>query len=62
MRFLRARIDLLVGRAVRLRTLWRTVFDLDERTMSTVFYLGDTAAGGLRRSDESTSGPGLLAG
>ncbi|MEV0089044.1 C45 family peptidase [Saccharopolyspora sp. NPDC050642] len=44
------------------RTLWRTVFDLDERTMSTRFYLGDTATGGLRHSAELTFGPGLLAG
>lgn len=36
-----------------IRTLWRTVFDLDDRTMSTRFYLGDTADGDLRYSEES---------
>jgi hypothetical protein len=44
------------------RTLWRTVFDLDERIMSTRFYLGDYAAGEPRYSDELTFGPGLLVG
>jgi Acyl-coenzyme A:6-aminopenicillanic acid acyl-transferase len=35
-----------------MRTLWRTVFDLDDRTMSTHFYLGDTAEGEPRYSAE----------
>ncbi|MER7080874.1 Predicted choloylglycine hydrolase [Saccharopolyspora kobensis] len=47
---------------VPLRTLWSTVFDLGERTMSTWFYLGDSATGEARRSAELTFGPGLLAG
>jgi hypothetical protein len=33
------------------RTLWRTVFDLEQRTMATHFYLGD-AEGGPRYSEE----------
>lgn len=47
---------------VPVRTLWSTVFDLGERTMSTWFYLGDSADGEVRRSAELTFGPGLLAG
>lgn len=42
-----------------LRTLWRTVFDLDDRTMATHFYLGDTADGGLRYSPETVFRPAL---
>jgi Acyl-coenzyme A:6-aminopenicillanic acid acyl-transferase len=37
-----------------LRTLWRTVFDLDERTMSAHFYLGDAPDDGLLYSEETT--------
>lgn len=36
-----------------LRTLWRTVFDLDDRTMAAHFYLGDDADGELRYSTEA---------
>ncbi|QFZ19833.1 C45 family peptidase [Saccharothrix syringae] len=42
-----------------MRTLWRSVFDLDERTMSTHFYLGDADDGGLRYSPELVFRPGL---
>ena len=34
------------------RTLWRTVFDLERRTMSTHFYLGDAPDGAPRYSPE----------
>jgi hypothetical protein len=40
------------------RTLWQTVFDLEERTMAIRFYLGDGQDGRLRQSDEVTFGPG----
>jgi hypothetical protein len=33
------------------RTLWSSVFDLDERSLTVEFYLGETADGGQRRSD-----------
>ncbi|MFF5987182.1 C45 family autoproteolytic acyltransferase/hydolase [Prauserella flavalba] len=35
-----------------LRTLWRSVLDTGERTMSTHFYLGDNADGSARYSEE----------
>lgn len=35
-----------------IRTLWRTIFDLDAATMSTRFYLGDGPGGELRYSPE----------
>jgi hypothetical protein len=35
-----------------LRTLWRTVFDLERATMATKFYLGDAVDGTLRYSPE----------
>ena len=34
------------------RTLWRTLFDLDARTMEARFYLGDESDGSPRRSPE----------
>ncbi|GGS79658.1 hypothetical protein GCM10010156_43010 [Planobispora rosea] len=34
------------------RTLWRSVFEPEERTMTTRFYLGEDAQGGVRYSDE----------
>lgn len=34
------------------RTLWRTVFDLDARAMATRFYLGDTPEGSARNTAE----------
>lgn len=37
-----------------MRTLWRTMFDATERTMSARFYLGDTPDGDLRMSEEIT--------
>jgi hypothetical protein len=48
------RCDALRAGNYPIRTLWRTVFDLDDRTMSTRFYLGDTPGGDLRYSQEST--------
>lgn len=36
-----------------LRTLWRTVFDLEDRTMAAHFYLGDDTDGELRYSTET---------
>jgi hypothetical protein len=39
------------------RTLWRTVFDLHERTMTTRFYLGDRPDGSPRYSGESVFRP-----
>ncbi|MFD7657788.1 C45 family autoproteolytic acyltransferase/hydrolase [Actinosynnema sp. NPDC059797] len=42
-----------------LRTLWRTVFDLDDRTMATRFYLGDAADGAPRYSEEVVFRPAL---
>lgn len=38
------------------RTLWRTVFDLRARTMTTRFYLGDTSEGTARHSLETVFG------
>ncbi|WP_158888517.1 C45 family peptidase [Amycolatopsis anabasis] len=38
------------------RTLWRSVFDFEARTMSTRFYLGDNADGTARRSEELVFG------
>jgi len=34
------------------RTLWRTVFDLEDSVMAVRFYLGDAADGGMRYSPE----------
>lgn len=48
------RFDARKAGAYPLRTLWRTVFDLDETTMSTRFYLGDTAYAEPRYSEETT--------
>jgi hypothetical protein len=45
------RFDAATAEAYPLRTLWRTVLDLQERTMSTHFYLGD-GADGPRYSEE----------
>ncbi|GAA1953094.1 C45 family autoproteolytic acyltransferase/hydolase [Amycolatopsis minnesotensis] len=39
------------------RTLWRSVFDHDARTMSTRFYLGDSTGETARYSDELTFRP-----
>jgi hypothetical protein len=50
------RVDARKAGSYPLRTLWRTVFDLDDRTMSTHFYLGDTAEGELRYSTETVFG------
>lgn len=41
-----------------LRTLWRTVFDLDARTLAVRFYLGDDADGAPRYGDEQEFGAG----
>lgn len=41
-----------------MRTLWRSVFDLTERTMSTRFYLGERPDGEARHSEELTFTPG----
>lgn len=40
------------------RTLWRSVFDVHARTMSTRFYLGDNPDGSLRYSPEIEFRPG----
>jgi hypothetical protein len=50
------RFDASRAGALPVRTLWRTVFDLDECTMSTHFYLGDDASG-LVYSPETTFSP-----
>jgi hypothetical protein len=45
------------GRVAGVRTLWRTVFDLTDRTMTVEFYLGDEADGSPRRSAPTTIRP-----
>ncbi|MEU3273306.1 C45 family peptidase [Saccharomonospora sp. NPDC006951] len=44
--------------AYPVRTLWRTVFDLDERSMTTHFFLGDEPDGTNRYSEEVVFRPG----
>ncbi len=39
------RFDATTTEAYPIRTLWRTVFDLQERTMATHFYLGEDGSG-----------------
>ncbi|GAA5001214.1 C45 family peptidase [Actinopolymorpha pittospori] len=51
------RFDARQAGALPMRTLWRTVFDLDELTMATHFYLGDAPDGGLVYSPELTFRP-----
>jgi hypothetical protein len=53
------RFDARMAEPYPLRTLWRTVFDLDDRTMATHFYLGDTDDGEPRYSAETVFRPGL---
>jgi hypothetical protein len=53
------RFDAAKAGSYPLRTLWRTVFDLDDRTMATHFYLGDTADGEPRYSTEMVFRPAL---
>jgi hypothetical protein len=36
------------------RTLWRTLYDVDARSMQATFYLGDEADGSIRRSEPHT--------
>lgn len=47
-----ARVDARSDTRYPVRTLWRTVFDLDRATMATRFYLGDEPDGGARYSPE----------
>lgn len=51
------RFDARRAGALPVRTLWRTVFDLDEATMSAHFYLGDDADGRLVYSEDATFSP-----
>jgi hypothetical protein len=46
------RVDAATDTPYPVRTLWRTVFDLDRRTMATHFYLGDAPDGAPRYSPE----------
>jgi Acyl-coenzyme A:6-aminopenicillanic acid acyl-transferase len=46
------RIDAATDTGYPLRTLWRTVCDLERRTMATKFYLGDALDGAPRYSPE----------
>jgi hypothetical protein len=46
------RVDASTGTPYPIRTLWRTVFDLERRAMSTRFYLGDGPDGAPRHSPE----------
>lgn len=46
------RVDAATDTPYPIRTLWRTVFDLEDRTMATHFYLGDAADGTPRYSPE----------
>ncbi|MGH8965285.1 MAG: C45 family autoproteolytic acyltransferase/hydrolase [Actinomycetes bacterium] len=46
------RFDANSSSAHPIRTLWRTVFDVERATMATQFYLGDTADGSPRYSPE----------
>jgi hypothetical protein len=45
--------DAAAAGAMPLRTLWRTVLDVTDRTISTRFYLGDDADGRPRYSQEA---------
>jgi Acyl-coenzyme A:6-aminopenicillanic acid acyl-transferase len=47
-----ARVDAACDTPYPVRTLWRTVFDLERRTMATHFYLGDAPDGAPRYSPE----------
>lgn len=47
-----ARVDAASDTPYPVRTLWRTVFDLERRTMATHFYLGDAPDGAPRYSPE----------
>jgi hypothetical protein len=47
-----ARVDARSGTSYPVRTLWRSVFDLERATMATRFYLGDAADGSPRYSEE----------
>ncbi|WP_020573146.1 C45 family autoproteolytic acyltransferase/hydolase [Actinopolymorpha alba] len=51
------RFDARKADALPVRTLWRTVFDLDELTMAAHFYLGDAPDGDLVYSPEVTFSP-----
>jgi Acyl-coenzyme A:6-aminopenicillanic acid acyl-transferase len=46
------RVDAATDTPYPVRTLWRTVFDLERRTMATHFYLGDAPDGSARYSPE----------
>jgi acyl-CoA:6-aminopenicillanic acid acyl transferase len=46
------RADAATDTPYPVRTLWRTVFDLDRATMATQFYLGDAIGGAPRYSPE----------
>jgi hypothetical protein len=46
------RVDAATDTPYPIRTVWRTVFDLERNTMATHFYLGDTADGAPRYSPE----------
>ncbi|TWF78472.1 acyl-CoA:6-aminopenicillanic acid acyl transferase [Pseudonocardia hierapolitana] len=46
------RVDAATDTPYPVRTLWRTVFDLESRTMATHFYLGDAPDGSPRYSPE----------
>jgi hypothetical protein len=46
------RVDATTDTPYPIRTLWRTVFDLELRTMATHFYLGDAGDGAPRYSPE----------
>jgi hypothetical protein len=48
------RVDAATDTPYPVRTLWRTVFDLESRTMATHFYLGDAPDGAPRYSPERT--------
>jgi hypothetical protein len=45
------RFDAATAESYPVRTLWRTVFDLQERSMVTHFFLGEDETG-LRYSEE----------
>lgn len=51
------RYDARIADKYPLRTLWRTVFDLDDRTMASHFYLGDASDGVPRYSAEAAFRP-----
>jgi hypothetical protein len=46
------RVDASTDTPYPVRTLWRTVFDVERRTMATHFYLGDAPDGAARYSPE----------